>query len=284
MAIYTDSKAGLGGQTPIGGGDTSWRRTEPLITPAQVVSRFLVGIPLMSGMKNPDTGKPDRITPEMLADYIEGAVADVETMCHLELMPVQITEKSPFHPQEFKSLGYIRLLHRPASSVESVQIVVSDGTPIFTFDLTWVETAQLHQGQINVMPFLLMLKNGSGGTTALQSGSAQGNAYLTLFGGSRWVPSLIQVVYTVGYKDGNMPRPVNNLIGTIVAMKVLSILAPTYARSQGSSLSIGGMSQSVSTPGPELFKLRLAELEKDRDMLVRKIKSSVGQSLFSGNV
>ncbi len=277
MAIYTDSKEGLGVV------ESAWRRTEPLLTPGQLVSRYLVGIPLMSGTKNPDTGKPDRITPAMLTDYIEGAMSDAETMCHIELMPAQIDERHPFDPQEFQSQGYLRLKHRPVASVESVAIAVSSGESIFTFNNEWIETGNLDQGQLNIMPLLLMLRKGGQdgqGTTAMGTG----NQYLTVFGSNQWKGAILTVKYTVGYKDGNMPRPINNLIGTIAAMKVLSILAPTYARSQGSSLSIGGMSQSVSTPGPELFKLRLEELEKDRDMLIRKIKKTVGQTLFSGNV
>lgn len=283
MAIYTDSKPGLGGQTPAGAGDTSWRRTEPLLTSKLLVSRFLFGIPLMSGQKNPFTSKPDIITPEMLDDYIDRALSEVETMCHIETMPVQLEERHPWDPQEFKSQGYIRLKHRPVQSVESVQIVVSSGEPIFTFNQEWIETGHLDQGQLNFMPLLLMLRKGGQdgqGTTAMGTG----NQYLTVFGSNQWKGAILTIKYTVGYKDGGIPKIVNDLIGITAAINVLSMLAPTYGKSSGSSLSIGGMSQSVSTPGPELFQLRVTELSEKRDKLVKKIKAKTGQTLFTGNV
>ncbi len=277
MPIYTDSKEGLGDKS------VSWGRLEPLITPAQLKNTQLFGLPMISGTKNPDTGLADRLTNETISDMIDNAQAEVETLTHMRLMPEQVAERQPFDPQEFQANGYMRLKERPVASVESVQIVTSDLTPVFTFNLDWVETGMLDQGQINVMPLLLTLrKHGSDGGGVVAQGA--GNAYLSVFGGSRWMPALISVTYTVGFKDGKLPKIVNELIGVVAAINILSMLAPTYGKSSGSSLSIDGLSQSVSTPGPEIFNLRITELKEKRDTLVRKLKSKSGQSLFSGNV
>lgn len=281
MAIYTGSKSGLGDQSPQGGLDTSWQRTEPLLTPAQVRSRFLFGLPLVSAIKNPFTGLPEVVQDPLIADYIDQAVSEVESTCHIELMPVQLVEKHPYDPQEFRSLGYLRLKHRPVASLEAVQITSADNESVFNFDLRWVDVGHLHQGQINILPFLLSVANGSPPTALAGAGTTQ--AYLGLFGGGQWVPSLIQVTYTTGFKDGQLPKHVNQLIGIITAINILSMLATTYGRSSGTSLSIDGLSQSVSTPGPEIFSIRVAELKEQRDALIARIKVGLGQRIFSGN-
>jgi hypothetical protein len=277
MAIYTESKEGLNDSSSV------WGNLEPLLTVEDLKSRYLFGIPMVSGMKNPETGKPDKLGKETLTEIIKDAVAEVESMCHVDLFPVKKTERHPFDPQEWASNGYLRLRCRPVASIENVQIITSDETPVFTFNLDWVETGLLHLGQINIMPLLLTLRKGGsdgGGTVATGSG----NVYLSVFGGSRWMPALITISYTCGFKDGMFPRIVNDLIGTMAAMNVLSLLAPTYGRTSSASLSLDGMSQSTSTPGSEIFLLRFNELEKKRDMLVRKLKTKSGQALFSGNV
>src|SRR6185436_18720658 len=93
-----------------------------------------------------------------------------------------------------------------------------------------------------------------------------------ILGNKPWVPAFWGMEYTTGFKDGLIPVFINDLIGTIAALRILSMLAATYAAANSSSLSIDGMSQSISTPGPQLFKLRIDELTAQRDLLVKKVK------------
>lgn len=62
------------------------------------------------------------------------------------------------------------------------------------------------------------------------------------------------------------------------------MLAATYARTNSHSLGIDGLSQSVSTPGPQIFKIRLEELEKKKTALTKKIKAIFGYKIFSGTL
>ncbi len=284
MAIYTDSKGTLGGQTPHGAGDTSWNRTEPLLTPEDLVALHLFGLPLVSGVKDPFTGKAAVMTPGMLSKIIDRAVSEVETLAHIEIMPVQITTKLPFDPQLWASQGFTVLPHRPVASVESVEIVTSDNTPVFRFDLNWIEVGQLHQGILSILPFLLMFRGASNNGFVGIAGSAAGTAYLSLFGGTRWVASLIEIKYTVGFKDGLVPRIVNEVIGVCATMRILSMLAPTFGKANSASLSIGGLSQSTGGSGPQIFAQRMTELTAQRDQLISKLKSLTGQKLLVGNV
>jgi len=73
-------------------------------------------------------------------------------------------------------------------------------------------------------------------------------------------------------------------IGTIAAMRVLGQIAAAYALFTSTSLGIDGMSQSVSTPGPQRFAVRMEELKADRALYVKKIKKIVGTKLVVGTV
>lgn len=283
MAIITgDARSTLGGQVPAGAYDSAWNRTEPLLTAEQLVNRWLFGIPLVSQIVDPITGEPARMTSDMLIDLIDRSVSQVETLCHIEVMPTAVVEKLPWDPQEWKSHGYLRLAHRPISTILSVDLVTSDGTVLFNFGMDWIEVGQLNSGQLNILPLLLMLKGG-GGTTAI-AGSAQSSAYLSVFGANQWTASLIQIKYLTGWKDGLIPKIVNDLIGITTAIIVLSMLAPTYGKGNSASLSIDGMSESISNAGSEIFTRRVGDLQTLQAMFVRKIKGYVGQNLLVGNV
>lgn len=281
MSDKTESKTGLGDVFPDGGGETSWQRTEPLITPAQLLRRHLWGLSLVSGTKNGVTGKADVITPADLIDYIDRAVSDAELDSGLTIFETNYEEKKAFDRAEYMSFGYFRIRRRPITSIEALTINLSDDEDIFIVPNEWIETAYLHKGQINVIPVTVALL--SDGTRAVPT-TAGGATMLSVLGNRAWVAAFWKITCTIGFPTGQIPKPVNDLIGVIAAMRVLSMLASTYSKSTSSSLSLDGAGQSSSGPGPELFTKRLADLEKDRIRLTQKLKSLFGQKLFSSNV
>ena len=107
---------------------------------------------------------------------------------------------------------------------------------------------------------------------------------MAIFGHRPWIASFFEVIYTTGFKDGMVPRVVNQLIGVITAMEVLAMLATTYSRSTSASLSIDGLSQSQSTPGPDLFNDRLKILQDKRKFLVKKLQRQMGLGMFTGSL
>jgi hypothetical protein len=282
MADYSDTKPTIGDVFPSGGGDTAWKRTEPLITPQQLKRQHLFGIPLVSGMKDPITGRADRLTEDDLKDYIDTAVGLAELETGLLFFPTQIEEKKPWDRQEYDSFGYFLLAKRPISSIEAITVNLSNNDDIYMVPLDWVETAQLAKGQLNIIPLTIALT--SGNVTAIPT-TAGGALLLSIFQGkSQWVASFWKIKYTAGFPEGAVPKVVNDYIGTIAAMEVLSQLASTYGKSSGSSLSIDGGSQSVSTPGPEIFTKRMNDLTDKREMLTNKLKGYYGLKFFSDNV
>jgi hypothetical protein len=283
VAIYTETKAGVGDLFPKGAVEEDWRRTEPLITPDKLVSRHLFGIPLVSGIKDPITGKAQVMTKDILIDYIDRAVSTVEMETGMTIFPTPIKEKLPFDRQEFQSFGYMRLPHRPVSSVEHLAIVPSNQQEIFIVPIDWIDIGQMYHGQINIIPLTIALTSAGAPQSSIVS-TAGGAALLAILNNSQWIASYWQISYTAGFPDGKIPKVLNDLIGIVASMEVLSMLAATYGKNSGSSLSIDGMSQSISTPGPEIFTRRIEDLQKKRDLLVRKLKAWSGTILFSGNV
>jgi hypothetical protein len=77
--------------------------------------------------------------------------------------------------------------------------------------------------------------------------------------------------------------PVNELIGTIAAIAILSEIAATFIYNSQSQ-SQDGISQSSTGPGPRIYQLRIEELMLKRDELTRKLKAIFSTRLFVGNI
>lgn len=284
MADYTNSKGTVGAQFPPGGLETTFQRLEPLITPTQVRSRHLWGVALVSGMKDPRTGKADVITDLILADCIDRSVALAELETHTFIFPLQVEERLAWDVFLYRSHGYLKLSKRPVASIESLSIAASDMIPLYHLPLTWIDLGQIASGQINIIPLTIAL-NPSQGVGTFPTSNPAGAMFLGLLGGGQhWIPSWWLARYSVGYPDGMVPKVINDLVGTICAMEILGLIGPTLGRATSSSLGIDGMSQSVSGPGAEVFKFRLEALAEKRAMLVKKIRVLWGSLIFSGEV
>lgn len=277
---YTESKIGLGGIYPENVIAQPWDDLEPLISPEKLKRQHLWGIPLVSAMINPYTRKPDVLDNDQIKDIITEAAGLGELESKLDFFPKQYLEKHPFDRATYEMFGYFQLRHRPCSSLENLTITPSNETSVYTIPSSWVDLGLLHQGQINLIPLTLAIKNG--GATA--SGGSGGAFFLSVFGNRAWVPSFFEITYTTGFPQGKIPKVVNQYIGVIAAMEILSMLATTYAKSNSANLSIDGLSQGVSMSGPELFGQRMKELGSKRKWLLRKLQSSFNMLIVTDNV
>lgn len=284
MPIYDGSKGIVGGMYPANAIATVLGRLEPLITPDQLKSEFLKGIQMTLKIKDPDTNKPYKIMDEELKKYIDRAIDTAEQETGLSLFPTQVSDKLPYTKQDWEAFGYMQLPHRPISSIESMTVRLADGSDVFTFPTTWLETANLLHGQMNLLPLAFQNVEAGTGIVGGDTGGGGTAVFFNSLWGRPWVAALFNVVYTVGFKDGMMPKMVNELIGTIAAMRVLSMIAAAYAANTSVSLGIDGMSQSTSGPGPQRFTQRMTELAEDRKLYVRKLKKLCGTSFVAGSV
>lgn len=270
---------------PEGSAFSAWGRVEPLLTPDLLKSRFLKGIPLTLKIKDPSTGKPFVITDDELKDYIDQAVSEAEDEVGMVIMPTQFLDKLPFQKQDFEQFGYFQLPRRPVSSIEALNVTLADGSDVFDFPLQWIETSNMIHGQVNILP--LAFQGLDAGTGIIGGGINAGGGTAVFFNSlwnRPWVAALFGFRYTAGFKNGLVPKTVNQLVGTITALHVLSQIAAAYALYTSVSLGIDGMSQSQTTPGPQRYVVRIGELEKDKDKYVRKLKKIFGTGFVAGTV
>ena len=278
---YTNSKSGVGKVFPDNEIEATFEFHEPLIGVEKMKELHLFGLPLVSSIVDPTTGKPDILTETKIQHHIIEAVSLAELESGLDIFPHQYQEKLAFDKAEYDSFGYMMLRHRPVSSIEDLSVVMSDQTEIYTIPLAWVDIGQLHVGQLNLIPLTIAMKSG---TMVPLTTSAGGATFLSIFGNKNFIPSFFSATYTTGYPGTKIPKVVNQYIGVVAAMEILSLLATTYSRSTSQSLSFDGISQSTSSPGPELFLQRLKELGQKRQWLVRKLQRFYGLGILLGNV
>lgn len=277
---YTNSKPPVGSVWPTGTVDTPYQQLEPLLTPAKLRTRHLFGIPLVSRIKDPITNKPMVMTDDILKDYIDRAINEVEIETSVDIMPRKNREKDAFDRALYESFGYMKTMRRPVWSIERLTVTPSNNVDVYEIPLDWVETAYLPKGQINIIPLTIAITSGA----VVPASAAGGAVFLSIFGHKPWLPAFWQIDYSSGFPDGVLPQMLNEYIGVVAAINVLSSLAATWAQQTSTSLGIDGLSQSVGTPGPQLYKVRIDELKEQRKMLKGKIKAWAGQKIFSSNV
>jgi hypothetical protein len=249
-------------------------RSEPVLTPQLLISRYLLGIPL--AFPNGDS-----FTAENVKDQIILATNEVEIACKITVSREQFTDKVPFDIALYKSFIYLKTEQGPVLSVQDVSIVSSDGYRVFTIPSAWLEPSNFSKGIINVVPILGAYSVATGGGV----GAYGGIPYLNVFSQLTFVPGFWQLVYTTGVSkiEGQFPVVVNDVIGMTAAINMLMIITNMFLTTS-QSLSRDGISQSSSSPGPRMYLPYIEALTKKRDALQAKIKATFSQKFLITNV
>lgn len=256
------------------------RRCEPLLTPELLVSRYLKGIPVIFP-------NGDKFTPDELKDRINLAINEVELLVGTTVTREAFKEKRDFDWSLYKQFIHLRTDHGPIVSIESLSIKASNGLDIFSIPPEWIETANFHMHLINVIPLLAAFGSTTTTGTPIAVNSGAGAAFLAIWtaeGYGGHIPAYWEINYTSGLsnKEGQVPIPVNDLIGIVAAMDILSLIAPTNLFNS-QSLSQDGISQSSSGPGPLVYRNRMDELEKKKQDLIKKLKGIFMRKYYISN-
>lgn len=282
MSDFSKSRTYQTSQYPVHATETSGllKRVEPFLTPELFVSRFLKGVPLK--FPNGDSFSMDEIK-----DRIMMAMNETESQIGTTITRESFKDKLPFDWSLYKSFIHLKPRHSPIVSLESLIIVASNDQSIFQVPSVWIDMANASIGQINVIPLLAAFgATNASGTPITATNQGSGIAFLAIWGASGAttnVPAYWELQYTSGLsnEEGHVPTIVNQLIGTNAAINLLSQIAQTYtATSQ--ALSADGISQSSSGLGPRTFQLRIEELTKTRDELIKKIKGIFARKYVIG--
>lgn len=249
------------------------KRLEPFLTPEQLKSRFLKGIPLV--FFNGDTFSDDDFK-----DRIYLAQNEAELRLKTTITRELRQEKLPFKQQDYKAYIHLKAEQGPLCTIHQLAIVSADKNTIFEIPPEWIETSNFTKGLINVIPLLAAY-----GVNSVQGavGNA-GIAFLTVINGLDWVPAYWQIKYTSGIsnKEGSVPAVVNEYIGCIAAIQILSMIAATFIHTSQSQTQ-DGISQSSSGPGPRIYIVRIEELTRRMTELEKKLKTIFSQNFFVSN-
>ncbi len=276
MDFSQQSKRSLTAVYPVHALQTSGllTRCEPLIDVDKFKRMFLKGIPLK--FRN-----GDQITSEDIKEKINWAANETELLLNVPLYREAFQHKVPFDYSLYKA--YINIVSEkgPIISLEHLAIVSADNNNIFEIPPTWIETTNFAKRLINVIPLLAAYG-------VNQVSGAVGNAgiaFLTVMDGLNWVPAYWQINYTAGLsnKEGQLPAPVNELIGCIAAIDILSQKA-TDNIFNSQSQSQDGISQSSSGPGPNIYNKRIEDLTARKDVLISKLKTIFSQRFLVGSI
>ena len=280
MADYSGSKGGLGSVFPDNATESSNVQTEPLLTPSLLKQRFLFGLPLFSQIKDPVTGKVQQITDPILNDIINGCVSQIETEFKIDILPVKRFQKLPFFREEYDAWGFFKLDHTPVYSLDKLTISPSNGIDVYEIPKDWIETANLIQGQFNIVPIGI----GSVYQGLIGSTPANGAWFLSALQFTTFLPAYWGIQYTAGYPDGKLPRVINEMVGCLAAIEVLGLLGATHAKSTSTSLSVDSFSQSVGTLGPNLYGPRIQQLTEKYQKLGNRLRALYNQKIFASSI
>jgi hypothetical protein len=283
MSDYSQSRTFKTAGYPVHAISTSGllRRVEPFLTPELFFERYLRGIPFQFLLPEQ---KP---TSEQIKDRIMLAMNEVEALIGTTITREEFVDKLPFDWSLYKSFIHLKPRHSPIISLESLAIVASNDEVIFQVPSVWVDMANASIGQLNVIPLLASFGATSAtGTPITATGQGAGIAFLAIWGAAgatNQVPSYWQVTYSAGLSniEGSVPVIVSQLIGTVAAISLISQLATLFLYTSQSQ-SQDSISQSSSFLGPRLFQLRIEELMRNRDELVKKIKGIFARSYVIG--
>lgn len=283
MAIFSDSAPNPQSVYPeyaVDGQDDV--RVEPLLTPEKFTERFLFGIPLVSQVRNPLTNKPDIKTPDALKDHLLRAKDVVEQQLGINITPIQREEPHPYDRVHMDQYGYFRTRRRPILSVDAIEIRPANnviGTTIYTLPKEWISLTQGNKGQINIVPVVAATSQ-----VFAQVATSNGAAFLLSFIRQLpWAPSYWVIRYTAGFPEGRVPIWVNELVGLQACMDVLNDLGATF-RISSYSVGIDSISQSQTTPGPNIYAVKIKAMQEKYDKIFKKAKALYGIKIAASTI
>ena len=249
------------------------RRCEAILTPDLLISRYL---------KIQEKEIRAKYTENELKQEIELAMNEFELMSGLVVNKVQDQQRIPFDRDLYRSFVYIKTNHGPILSVEEIEIQSSNGENIYKLPAEWIEVGFAHKRQLNLIPILSIF-----GAAGLRDGQASnaGLIFLQAINNFQWLPSFFTIKYTYGlcHKEGELPIPVNQIIGMIAAINLLSNLQ-TANKYNSTSVGQDGITQSASSAGPQIYAKRIEELEAKKLKMLAKLKATFGSKYFLSNI
>jgi hypothetical protein len=207
--------------------------TSLLISVADLKAIYLHGVDLRDDDGNP---LPDSV----LEHYIKSSQQWLEKELDILLEERTITNESKdFYAQDYYSYGYLRTNFRPLQEVDKLLAVWPVGSGTIDFNDEWIK-AEFVSGQINLVP-----TSGTISAFLIQ----QNAAFLPMLTGRDYIPHLFRIDYKAGFKTGEIPLDILEVIGMKASIGPFNIAGDLIAGAgiANKSISLDGLSQSIGT-------------------------------------
>lgn len=249
-------------------------RVGPILTVERFRNEYLWGIPKKAIL----TG--EELTDDILKQFILKGIGDLEMAVRIAVNPVKIEDRFDFERADDLMFSTRRMTRWPILSVEKLRALwpgrnetLPGQSQEIDYPTSWV-TLQGDMGLVRIIP-------NSGTVVNADVSFLASSAYRTaVLGGLKTWPNMWRITYIAGLNFDQIPSTVNDCIGVMAALKLLSMLGPVLFPFNSQSVGIDGMSQSMATPGPMWLQQRMAELAQERDRLVQLLKNYYGTDLY----
>ena len=254
----------------------SLTRVESMLTPAKFRSRFIKGIQQVILDKLGIT-----YSNEELKDFITRAINQVELELNMSIVAQQYVERQPWDASLYSAYVFTQVGH-PVLRLDDFSIVSANNDKIFQFPAQWIDASGFFARRVCSVPLLAIQSTGD---VVTSQPTALGWSLLHARLGINFIPGYFEISYVSGIcLDANsVPVVVNELIGTVAAITLLSGIAPL---NMYTTVSLGqdGISQSSANAGTQVFALRMQELQLQKDKLMKELKRVFSRKFYMQNI
>lgn len=250
-------------------GEPGQTRVGPMLDVERFRAEYLFGIPLTS----PLTG--ETVSDETLKQFIRKGIAEFETVVRIAVSPTRLVEKFDYERADDIQFGTKRLRRWPLLSVTKLQAqwpgrIEGQEVP---YPTNWVEPDG-DTGLIRIVP-----RSGTDVASDVNFVRSIGYQGITIGNIKNW-PAMWSLEYTAGFDFDQVPDAVNDLIGTLAAIKFLSQMGPAIFPVNSYSVGIDGMSQGTSNAGPQWLAGRIQDLQQQAEKMTQQLRAHYGTDIF----
>jgi len=252
-----------------GVGEPGLTRYGPILDVERFRQEYLFGVPLQSAL----TG--EEISETTLKQFIRKGVAEFEKAVRIPISPVRIREKFDYERADDIQFSTKRLKRWPLISVEKLEALWPgrvEGQEV-PYPTAWVEPDG-DTGLIRIVP-----RSGTDVQADVNFVRSIGYQGITVGNLKTW-PAMWIMEYTAGFPHDKVPDGVNDLVGTLSAIKFLSQMGPAIFPVGSYSIGIDGMSQGTSTAGPQWLAGRIQELQQQAEKMTAELRAHYGTDIF----
>lgn len=204
-----------------------------ILTVDELRDRYFFGVDITN---NDGTPLPDSV----FEHYIIQAIRWFEREIDVPIVPTSFAEYHDYYRHDYQAFVFLKLDNHPVISIESFNVEYPTGQTVVTFPEEWWRLNPF-EGQLQIVPT-------AGTLSEILIG--QGGSFLpAIYNGMDYLPHLFRVNYTAGFKAGQVPRDIIDVIGMFASLGPFNLFGDLIAGAgiANVSLSMDGLSQTIGT-------------------------------------